>query len=78
MISDPSAAPPGYSGTAGGNGSGTGSNTSAQIFYLYDEACDDEDKGRWIRAPTGSHDTRNTAQVGASPSGNRPATTTTR
>ena len=49
VISDPSAAPPGYSGTAGGNGSGTGSNTSAQIFYLYDEPCggggDDDDEG---------------------------------
>ena len=70
VISDPSAAPPGYTGTAGGNGSGGGS-TSAQIFYLYDEACDDADwDGSGYNAPTGSHDTRNTAQVGASPSSN--------
>lgn len=71
VISDPSAAPPGYTGTAGGNGSGTGGSTSAQIFYLYDEACDDEEwDGSEYNAPTGSHDTRNTAQIGASPSSN--------
>lgn len=71
VISDPSAAPPGYTGTAGGNGSGTGTSTSAQIFYLYDEACDDEEwDGSEYNAPTGSHNTRNTAQIGASPSSN--------
>ena len=43
VISDPSAAPPGYTGTSGGNGSGTGGSTSAQIFYLYDEPCDGEE-----------------------------------
>ena len=64
VISDPSAAPPGYTGTSGGNGSGTGGNTSAQIFYLYDEACDDEEwDGSEYDAPTGSHNTRNTAQI---------------
>ena len=66
VISDPSAAPAGYTGTAGGNGSGTGGSTSAQIFYLYDEACNDEEwDGSEYNAPTGSHDTRNSAQVGA-------------
>ena len=43
VIADPSAAPAGYTGTSGGNGSGTARNTSAQIFYLYDEPCDSED-----------------------------------
>ena len=48
-----------------------GGSTSAQIFYLYDEACDDADwDGSGYNAPTGSHDTRNTAQIGASPSSN--------
>lgn len=71
VIADPSAAPPGYTGTSGGNGSGTGSNTSAQVFYLYDEACDDEEwDGSEYNAPTGSHDTRNTAQTGSSGSSN--------
>jgi prepilin-type N-terminal cleavage/methylation domain-containing protein len=71
VIADPSAAPPGYTGTSGGTGSGTGSSTSAQIFYLYDEACDDEEwDGSEYDAPTGSHNTRNTAQIGASPSSN--------
>jgi prepilin-type N-terminal cleavage/methylation domain-containing protein len=71
VISDPSAAPPGYTGTAGGSGSGTGGSTSAQIFYLYDEACDDEEwDGSEYNAPTASHDTRNTAQIGASKSSN--------
>ena len=71
VITDPSAAPPGFTGTSGGNGSGTGSNTSAQVFYLYDEACDDEEwDGSEYNAPTGSHDTRNTAQTGSSGSSN--------
>jgi prepilin-type N-terminal cleavage/methylation domain-containing protein len=71
VIADPSAAPPGYTGTTGGNSSGTGSNTSAQVFYLYDEACDDEEwDGSEYNPPTGSHDTRNTAQTGPSPSSN--------
>ncbi len=44
-----------------------GGNTSAQIFYLYDEPCDDAAwDGSGYTAPTGSHDTRNTAQIGAS------------
>jgi prepilin-type N-terminal cleavage/methylation domain-containing protein len=69
VISDPSAAPPGYTGTAGGNG--TGSHTSAQVFYLNDEACDDAAwDGSGYDPPTGSHNTRNTAQIGASPSSN--------
>jgi prepilin-type N-terminal cleavage/methylation domain-containing protein len=71
VISDPSASPPGYTGTSGRNGSGTGSNTSAQIFYLYDEPCDDAAwDGSGYAAPTGSHDTRNTAQISGSASSN--------
>lgn len=67
VIADPSAAPPGYTGTAGGNGSGTGSSTSAQVFYLYDQPCDDEDWDDFSYvAPGGSHDTRSTAQTGPS------------
>lgn len=68
VIADPSAAPPGYTGTSGGNSSGT-TNTSAQIFYLYDEACDDEEwDGSEYDPPSGSHNTRSTAQIGSSPS----------
>jgi prepilin-type N-terminal cleavage/methylation domain-containing protein len=71
VITDPSAAPPGYTGTSGGNSSGTGSSTSAQILYLYDKPCDDKDWNDFVySAPSGSHDTRNTAQVAPSPSGN--------
>jgi hypothetical protein len=71
VIADPSAAPPGYSGTAGGNSSGTGSNTSAQIFYLYDEPCQGEEwDGSQYSAPNGNHTTRNTAQTGPSGSSN--------
>ena len=71
VISDPSASPPGYTGTSGGNGSGTGGSTSAQIFYLYDEPCDDAEwDGSGYAAPTGSHDTRNTAQISGSASSN--------
>lgn len=67
VIADPSAAPPGYTGTAGGNGSGTGSSTSAQVFYLYDQPCADEDWDDFSYvAPSGSHDTRSTAQTGPS------------
>jgi prepilin-type N-terminal cleavage/methylation domain-containing protein len=67
VIADPSAAPPDYTGTAGGNGSGTGSNTSAQIFYLYDQPCADEDWDDFSYvAPSGAHDTRSTAQTGPS------------
>jgi len=67
VIADPSAAPPGYTGTAGGNGSGTGSSTSAQVFYLYDQPCSDEkwDDFAYV-APSGAHDTRSTAQTGPS------------
>jgi prepilin-type N-terminal cleavage/methylation domain-containing protein len=66
VIADPSAAPPGYTGTAGGNTSG-GSATSAQIFYLYDQPCDDEhwDHFSYV-APSGAHNTRSTAQTGPS------------
>ena len=74
VISDPAATPPGYTGTAGGSGSGTGTNTSAQIFYLYDRACDEEDWDDWADSnhspPSGSHNTRNTAQISATPSSN--------
>jgi len=71
VIADPSAAPPDYSGTAGGTGSGTGSSTSAQVFYLYDQPCDDEDWDDFSYvAPSGSHNTRSTAQTGPSPSTN--------
>jgi prepilin-type N-terminal cleavage/methylation domain-containing protein len=71
VIADPSAAPPGYTGTSGGNSSGTGTNASAQIFYLYDEACDDEEwDGSEYDSPTGNHTTRNTAQTGPSGSSN--------
>jgi prepilin-type N-terminal cleavage/methylation domain-containing protein len=67
VIADPSAAPPGYTGTAGGNGSGTGSSTSAQVFYLYDQPCADEDWDDFSYvAPSGAHDTRSTAQTGPS------------
>ena len=70
VITDPSAAPPGYTGTSGGNSSG-GSTTSAQILYLYDEACDGEEwDGSEYEAPNGSHDTRNTAQTSPSGSSN--------
>jgi prepilin-type N-terminal cleavage/methylation domain-containing protein len=72
VIADPSAAPAGYTGTSGGNSSGTAANTSAQIFYLYDEDCQP-----WAtyadvtyNAPSGSHSTRNTAQTGPSPLSN--------
>ena len=58
-------------------GRGQGSNTSAQIFYLYDEPCgggggDDDDEGgeRRIRLLTGSHNSRNTAQISGSASSN--------
>jgi prepilin-type N-terminal cleavage/methylation domain-containing protein len=72
VISDPSAAPPGYTGTAGGNTSG-GNTTSAQIFYLYDISCN-ETREDWdhfaYQAPSGSHNTRNTAQSGPSPATN--------
>jgi type II secretory pathway pseudopilin PulG len=69
VITDPSAAPSGYTGTSGGTGSGTGTNTSAQVLYLYDRPCDevdDEDDG--YEPPSGSHDTRNTAQSSGSSS----------
>jgi prepilin-type N-terminal cleavage/methylation domain-containing protein len=67
VISDPSAAPPGYTGTSGGNGSGGGgSGTSAQIFYLYDTPCAHNARV----PPSASHDTRNTAQTGPSPPAN--------
>jgi prepilin-type N-terminal cleavage/methylation domain-containing protein len=70
VIADPSAAPPGYTGTSGGNTSG-GSGTSAQIFYLYDQPCDDEDWNDFSYvAPTGAHVTRSTAQTGPSPDTN--------
>jgi prepilin-type N-terminal cleavage/methylation domain-containing protein len=60
VITDPSAAPPGYTGTTAGSGSG-GTSTSAQIFYLYDQPCgslDDDEEDH----PSGNHYTRNTAQ----------------
>jgi len=70
VITDPSAAPPGYTGTAGGNPSGNG-RPSAQIFYLYDHPCADKDWDDFAySAPSGSHNTRNTAQTGPSPSAN--------
>jgi prepilin-type N-terminal cleavage/methylation domain-containing protein len=63
VISDPSAAPPGYTGTAGGTGGG-GASTSAQIFYLYDTPC-----GQTTRqTPSGNHNTRSTAQTSPSSS----------
>jgi prepilin-type N-terminal cleavage/methylation domain-containing protein len=71
VIADPSAAPPGYTGTSGGNSSGTGSSTSAQVLYLYDQPCDDEDWDDFAyAAPGGSHNTQNTAQTGPSPASN--------
>jgi prepilin-type N-terminal cleavage/methylation domain-containing protein len=71
VIADPAAAPAGYTGTSGGNGSGTAPNSSAQVFYLYDEACDDEEwDGSEYDPPNGNHATRNTAQTGPSPSSN--------
>jgi prepilin-type N-terminal cleavage/methylation domain-containing protein len=71
VIADPSAAPAGYTGTSGGNPSGGGTNTSAQIFYLYDQPCDDEDWPDFTYvAPSGSHNTRSTAQTGPSPASN--------
>ena len=71
VITDPSAAPAGYTGTAGGNGSGTGPSSSAQIFYLYDERCGDAAwDGSGYSAPGGSHDASNTAQTSPSSSSN--------
>jgi len=64
VITDPSAAPPGYTGTAGGTGSGA-TNTSAQVFYLYDRPCgngvDDDDY-------PSEHPTHSTAQTSPSSS----------
>jgi prepilin-type N-terminal cleavage/methylation domain-containing protein len=71
LIADPSAAPPGYTGTSGGNSTGGGANTSAQVFYLYDEACSNEEwDGSQYDPPNGNHTTRNTAQTGPSGSSN--------
>ena len=64
VIADPSAAPPGYTGTSGGNTSG-GSNTSAQVFYLYDQPCGGGTDGTH---PDGNHNTRNTSQTSPSSS----------
>jgi hypothetical protein len=70
VITDPSAAPPGYTGTSGGNGSGSsGSQTSAQVLYLYDRPCGEGDDSQYV-APAGAHNARNTAQTGPSPASN--------
>jgi prepilin-type N-terminal cleavage/methylation domain-containing protein len=61
VVANPEAAPSGYTGTSPGTTSS--SNTSAQIFYLYDERCDDEDWDDFnYTAPIADHATRNTAQ----------------
>jgi prepilin-type N-terminal cleavage/methylation domain-containing protein len=65
VITDPSAAPAGYTGTSGGTGGGT-NNTSAQVFYLYDTPCGNDAR----TGPSGSHDTRNTAQTAPAPAAN--------
>jgi prepilin-type N-terminal cleavage/methylation domain-containing protein len=71
VIADPSAAPAGYTGTAGGGSSGGTTSSSAQIFYLYDQPCDDEDWDDFSYvAPSGSHVTSSTAQTGPSSSNN--------
>ncbi len=64
VIVDPSAAPPGYTGTSGGTTSGT-SNTSAQVFYLYDQPCG---AGTDSTHPDGNHVTSNTSQTSPSSS----------
>ena len=70
VITDPSAAPAGYTGTSGGNGSGT-TSTSAQILYLYDQECGDGDWADFsYQSPAGSHETHNTAQTSPSGSSN--------
>ena len=63
VITDPSAAPADYTGTAGGTG-GTGSSTSAQIFYLYDTPCSLTTR----QTPSANHNTRSTAQTSPSSS----------
>ena len=69
VMTDPSAAPPDYSGTSGGTGSGAAANTSAQVFYLYDRPCDEvDDADEGYEPPSGSHNTRNTAQSSGSSS----------
>jgi prepilin-type N-terminal cleavage/methylation domain-containing protein len=64
VITDPRAAPAGYTGTAGGAGGGGGSNTSAQLFYLYDTPCSQTSR----QTPGASHNTRSTAQTSPSSS----------
>ena len=61
VITDPSAAPAGYTGTSGGNGSGS-SNSGAQIFYLYDTPCKQTSR----QTPSANHYTRSTAQTSPS------------
>ena len=64
VIADPSAAPPGFSGTSGGTTSG-GSSTSAQVFYIYDQPCG---SGTDNTHPDGNHNTSNTSQTSPSSS----------
>jgi prepilin-type N-terminal cleavage/methylation domain-containing protein len=64
VITDPRAAPADYTGTVGGAGGG-GSNTSAQLFYLYDTPCSKTSR----QTPSASHNTRSTAQTSPSASG---------
>ena len=56
----PSATPPGYTGTSGGNGSGTGARAPRSSTCTTSPATIEWDG---YIAPTGSHDTRNTAQI---------------